>query len=153
MSVCLSFLICWAPFHIQRLIASYWILDQSSSDSPDTNSDFNATTKEMIKEQMVSVREFFTWWQILVYYATGLLYYSSAAINPILYNVMSRDFRIAFLRMYRCRSWRVILSNFRCSTHWRQLELDLTGISIISKSTIISSFQLYVQLFFHSLIK
>ena len=95
---------------MQRLFARYWNLDQSLSDTPGANSDFNLTTKEMIREQMMNVREVMTWWQVLVYYATGLLYYSSAAINPVLYNVMSRDFRLAFLRMCRCRTRRVTSS-------------------------------------------
>lgn len=43
---------------------------------------------------------------MVVYYIVGLLYYSSAAINPVLYNVMSRDFRRAFHRMYSCEIWR-----------------------------------------------
>ena len=110
MSVCLSFLICWAPFHMQRLFARYWNLDQSSSNTSVLNSDFNVTTKEMIMEQAISVRDVFTWWHVLVYYATGLLYYSSAAINPVLYNVMSSDFRLAFLRMCRCRFRRITSS-------------------------------------------
>ena len=121
---------------MQRLFARYWNLDQSTNDTTGPNSNFNITTKEIMKEQMMSVREVITWWQVLVYYATGLLYYSSAAINPVLYNVMSRDFRLAFLRMCRCRSRRVTSSICRGdqpSTPPGQLELGTQAFSFMTE--------------------
>lgn len=70
-AVVVAFFICWAPFQVQRLYAIYGF----------SGEDTTAT-------------------EILVYkvmtYASGLLYYLSTTINPILYNIMSLKFRQAF---------------------------------------------------------
>jgi len=41
--------------------------------------------------------------QAVLFYSSGILYYVSAVINPILYNIMSLKFRRAF-RTTLCRS-------------------------------------------------
>lgn len=71
------------------------------------------TAKEVLKEQVANVRDVINWWQVYVFYFVGVLYYSSAAINPVIYNVMSRDFRLAFLRMCRGRGRRATSSSLR----------------------------------------
>ena len=58
---------CWAPFHLQRLLYVY------TKDNPDFR---------IINEWM--------------FYITGIFYYASSTVNPILYSVMSRHNRLAF---------------------------------------------------------
>lgn len=74
-AVVIAFFICWAPFHVQRLIAIYG-----------TGTDgISSKTK---------------WFEALYYiftYISGVLYYISTTINPILYNIMSHKFREAFM--------------------------------------------------------
>ena len=66
MAVVVAFFICWAPFHMQRLLIPY------TSDTPYTG-------------------------QAVFFYVSGILYFVSSVINPILYNIMSLKFRQAFL--------------------------------------------------------
>lgn len=60
------FFICWAPFHAQRLVAMYGF-------GTDSLHVYVVTT-----------------------YISGILYYLSTCINPLLYNIMSNKFREAF---------------------------------------------------------
>lgn len=71
-AVVVAFIICWAPFHAQRLLAIYGL---RTGEKPS-----NAAL---------------TLYTILTY-TSGILYYLSATINPILYNIMSNRFRRAF---------------------------------------------------------
>jgi len=66
-AVVLAFFLCWAPFHAQRLSYVYF------------------------KESVVfrTINEY-------LYYVSGFLYYLSATVNPILYNLMSLKYRHAF---------------------------------------------------------
>ncbi|KAJ8878677.1 hypothetical protein PR048_019262 [Dryococelus australis] len=75
-SVVVAFFLCWAPFHAQRLIYLY------GKDAPNYSE---------INEWM--------------YYITGILYYFSSTVNPILYSVMSARYRVAF-RKTICRCLR-----------------------------------------------
>ena len=63
----LAFFLCWAPFHAQRLGYVYF------------------------KETSIfrTINEY-------LYYVSGFLYYLSATVNPILYNLMSLKYRHAF---------------------------------------------------------
>ncbi|XP_018326725.1 neuropeptides capa receptor-like [Agrilus planipennis] len=65
--VVVGFFVCWAPFHAQRLLFIY------GQESP---------YYEKINAWM--------------FYITGILYYFSSTLNPILYNVMSKRYRNAF---------------------------------------------------------
>lgn len=65
----LTFFICWAPHHAQRLLAVYGDSRQGSS--------FNY------------IFDYLT-------YASGVLYFTSTCINPFLYSLMSYKFREAF---------------------------------------------------------
>ncbi|XP_075210740.1 pyrokinin-1 receptor-like [Lycorma delicatula] len=70
-AVVVAFFICWAPFHAQRLLAVY------------------ASSRTEHSESMVAVYSVLT-------YISGILYYLSTTINPVLYNIMSHKFRDAF---------------------------------------------------------
>ncbi|KYN30205.1 PREDICTED: neuromedin-U receptor 2-like isoform X2 [Trachymyrmex cornetzi] len=74
-AVVVAFFICWAPFHAQRLLAVY--AQNSSSEPEDT---------------MVIVYTTLT-------YVSGVFYYLSTTVNPLLYNIMSNKFREAFKSM------------------------------------------------------
>ncbi|KAG5318057.1 CAPAR protein, partial [Pseudoatta argentina] len=74
-AVVVAFFICWAPFHAQRLLAVY---AQSSSSEPE--------------DTMVIVYTTLT-------YVSGVFYYLSTTVNPLLYNIMSNKFREAFKSM------------------------------------------------------
>ena len=66
-AVVLAFFLCWAPFHAQRLMYVYF-----------RESKIFRTLNEYL------------------YYISGFLYYLSATVNPILYNLMSLKYRHAF---------------------------------------------------------
>lgn len=70
-AVVVAFFICWAPFHAQRLLAVY--ARSNNSDSP----------------VLLTVYKTLT-------YVSGVLYYMSTTVNPVLYHIMSHKFREAF---------------------------------------------------------
>ncbi|CAK9830060.1 Pyrokinin-1 receptor [Anthophora retusa] len=80
-AVVVAFFICWAPFHAQRLLAVY------------------ARSRKAIPENAL----------VVVYttltYVSGVFYYLSTTVNPLLYNIMSNKFREAFKSMLsnQCR--------------------------------------------------
>lgn len=67
-----AFFICWAPFHAQRLLAVY--AQSSAAEAEDA---------------LVIV-------YITLTYVSGVFYYLSTTVNPLLYNIMSNKFREAF---------------------------------------------------------
>jgi hypothetical protein len=76
------FFLCWAPFHAQRLLVIYVRRDQ--------------WTPELLVLQNG------------LYYVSGVLYYVSSVVNPILYSIMSLKFRQAFRNIFRshcCSGW------------------------------------------------
>ncbi|KAL3267208.1 hypothetical protein HHI36_011344 [Cryptolaemus montrouzieri] len=72
LAVVVGFFCCWAPFHAQRLVILY-------------ASDWKY------------IHEFNVW----MFFVTGIFYYFSSTLNPILYNVMSRKMRVAFIDTFR----------------------------------------------------
>lgn len=72
-AVVLAFFLCWAPFHLQRVLYLH------ARDWP--------VYKDL---------------QEVMFYVTGCLYYFSSTVNPILYNVMSARYRHAFRRTLCC---------------------------------------------------
>ncbi|XP_070159920.1 neuropeptides capa receptor [Polyergus mexicanus] len=70
-AVVVTFFICWAPFHAQRLLYVYQV-----------------SAFEVINEWL--------------YPLGGCLYYFSTTANPILYNVMSVKYRMAFKKTLCC---------------------------------------------------
>uniref|UniRef100_A0A1A9VV68 G-protein coupled receptors family 1 profile domain-containing protein n=1 Tax=Glossina austeni TaxID=7395 RepID=A0A1A9VV68_GLOAU len=75
-AVVICFFLCWAPFHAQRLMAIYGsdIVNSESGDDV---------------EQHLFIYTVLT-------YISGVLYFLSTCVNPILYNLMSNKFRQAF---------------------------------------------------------
>ncbi|XP_051171605.1 pyrokinin-1 receptor-like [Leptopilina boulardi] len=73
-AVVVAFFICWAPFHAQRLIAVY------------------GTEAKNPHPILITVYTTLT-------YMSGIFYYLSTTINPLLYNIMSNKFREAFKSM------------------------------------------------------
>ncbi|XP_034836675.2 neuropeptides capa receptor-like [Maniola hyperantus] len=73
-AVVIAFFVCWAPFHVQRLFFIY------GYDHPQFH---------VINEHLFNV--------------AGALYYVSATVNPILYNVMSARYRMAFHETLLCK--------------------------------------------------
>ncbi|CAH4034883.1 unnamed protein product [Pieris brassicae] len=73
-AVVIAFFVCWCPFHIQRLFYIYG---------------YNLPQFHVINEHLFNV--------------AGALYYVSATVNPILYNVMSARYRLAFKETLFCR--------------------------------------------------
>ncbi|KAK3097445.1 hypothetical protein FSP39_009697 [Pinctada imbricata] len=73
-AVVVAFFFCWAPFHVQRLYTLY-----------------NKTwTKYSLEVQSH------------LFYISGVLYFVSSTVNPILYNVMSKRYRQAFRETLCC---------------------------------------------------
>ncbi|XP_060527313.1 pyrokinin-1 receptor-like [Cylas formicarius] len=75
-AVVAAFFICWAPFHAQRLFAVYL-----SGASPEAQN---------------------TYLQMYLYlmYTSGVLYFLSTCINPLLYHIMSNKYRNAFKKTF-----------------------------------------------------
>ncbi|CAF3373570.1 unnamed protein product [Rotaria socialis] len=77
-AVVIAFFICWAPFHTQRITAFVTrLLDKTNE-----NITSDASTK----------------FQEILFFASGILYYLSATVNPVLYNIMSKRYRNSFKR-------------------------------------------------------
>lgn len=70
-AVAVAFFFCWAPFHAQRIMAVYG---------------------KATKTQNVIFRDVYT----MLTYISGVLYFLSTCINPLLYSIMSHKFRDAF---------------------------------------------------------
>ncbi|CAL1689313.1 unnamed protein product [Lasius platythorax] len=86
-AVVVAFFICWAPFHAQRLLAVY---AQSTASEPE--------------DALIVVYTTLT-------YVSGVFYYLSTTVNPLLYNIMSNKFREAFKSMLSKNCVR------KCSSH------------------------------------
>lgn len=70
-AVVVAFFLCWAPFHAQRLMAVYGKTTKTENDL---------------------FRNIYT----VLTYVSGVLYFMSTCINPLLYSIMSHKFRDAF---------------------------------------------------------
>lgn len=86
-AVVVAFFICWAPFHAQRLLAVY---AQNTASEPE--------------DALIIVYTTLT-------YVSGVFYYLSTTVNPLLYNIMSNKFREAFKSMLSKNCVR------KCSSH------------------------------------
>lgn len=80
-AVAVAFFLCWAPFHAQRLMAVY---GKTSS-----------TPMSCIFRRTYTV----------LTYVSGVLYFMSTCINPLLYSIMSHKFRDAFKVSLFCMSF------------------------------------------------
>ena len=81
----IAFFLCWAPFHAQRLGYVYFIVRIIQKDPQ----------RIRIKCFYISFQgtEFFRAINEYLMYVSGILYYVSSTINPILYNLMSLKYR------------------------------------------------------------
>ena len=77
MAVVVSFFICWVPFHAQRLLASYLVKDENQN--------------QLLLDIYLKLT-----------YISGVMYYLSSTINPLLYQLMSAKFRLAFKETFNC---------------------------------------------------
>lgn len=68
----IAFIICYAPFHVQRLITS------------------SSNARHLTRLQRRAITIF--------YFISGILYYLGSTINPIFYHLFSRKYREACLR-------------------------------------------------------
>ncbi|CAJ0960053.1 unnamed protein product, partial [Mesorhabditis belari] len=73
-SVVITFFLFWLPFHMQRLLSIFLNENQAQAST--------------------TIQSIFT----LVFYISGYCYYSNSACNPILYNIFSTKYRLAFCR-------------------------------------------------------
>ncbi|KFQ23043.1 Neuromedin-U receptor 2 [Mesitornis unicolor] len=73
------FAICWAPFHVDRLFFSF------------------------VVEWTEPLANIFN----LIHVVSGVFFYLSSAVNPIIYNLLSQRFRMAFLGVISpyCKHW------------------------------------------------
>ncbi|XP_054263035.1 neuropeptides capa receptor-like [Macrosteles quadrilineatus] len=83
-AVVITFFLCWAPFHAQRLLYIY---------GRDWTHYYTANE-----------------W---LYYIAGCFYYFSSTVNPVLYNIMSVNYRNAFRATLFGRRHRELHSSFR----------------------------------------
>lgn len=83
-AVVVSFFICWLPFHAQRLLASYLVKDENQN-------------------------QFLLDIYLKLTYISGVMYYLSSTINPLLYQLMSAKFRLAFKETFNCSLFRCVL--------------------------------------------
>ncbi|KAL7639481.1 UNVERIFIED_CONTAM: hypothetical protein RMT77_009982 [Armadillidium vulgare] len=93
-AVVVAFFICFAPFHAQRLVAFY--------------GDPESETHRKIYHYLTNV--------------SGITFYLSTCINPVLYHILSRRFRQAFKETIRkycisCRCYRCVNSQSSGSLH------------------------------------
>ncbi|CAF1113048.1 unnamed protein product [Adineta steineri] len=71
-AVVIAFIICYAPFHVQRLITST----------------INVYHLSLIQRRAITI----------FYFISGILYYLGSTINPIFYHLFSHKYRVACLR-------------------------------------------------------
>ncbi|XP_041360156.1 pyrokinin-1 receptor-like [Gigantopelta aegis] len=86
-AVVVAFFVCWAPYHAQRLLVVY----------------VKTWTPNLLKVHDI------------LYYVSGIFYYFSSTINPILYSIMSLKFRQAFRSSLRCQLCTVKQLGTSCS--------------------------------------
>ncbi|XP_072945542.1 neuropeptides capa receptor-like [Epargyreus clarus] len=99
-AVVIAFFVCWTPFHVQRLFFIYG---------------HNLPQFHVINEHLFNV--------------AGALYYVSATVNPILYNVMSARYRLAFHETLLCRKVRRSGSRTINFDHTRRDNTPLSSIT------------------------
>ncbi|XP_075148624.1 pyrokinin 1 receptor [Haematobia irritans] len=158
-AVVICFFLCWAPFHAQRLIAVYgWV--GGPGDGPGNDMDEGMVTEDaenagsftisLDSSSMVSHEErqeahknhhevVYT----IMTYISGVLYYLSTCINPLLYNLMSNKFRQAFKSILFGKK---STNQRRSQTSHRSIGRKVTLTSTTTRDSIESELQTKVSL-------
>ena len=98
-AVVVAFFICWAPFHTQRLMSAS-ANSAAAAAAAETELANSTATTHADDEEPTEAQDVF---DLVFFYVSGVLYYVSSVINPILYNIMSVKFRQAFVdTILRC---------------------------------------------------
>ena len=71
-AVVIAFIICYAPFHVQRLITSR----------------LNVSHLTLIQQRGITI----------FFFISGIFYYIGSTVNPIFYHLFSRKYRLACMR-------------------------------------------------------
>ncbi|CAF2485686.1 unnamed protein product [Rotaria sp. Silwood2] len=71
-AVVIAFIICYAPFHVQRLITSR----------------LNVSHLSLLQQRAITI----------FYFISGIFYYIGSTVNPIFYHLFSRKYRLACIR-------------------------------------------------------
>ncbi|XP_062552102.1 5-hydroxytryptamine receptor-like [Armigeres subalbatus] len=108
-AVVIAFFLCWAPFHAQRLFAVYGG-DQNNNEA---------------------IRIAFE----IVTHISGILYFVSTCINPVLYNIMSHKFREAFKETLKNYLYRRSGHQLRQRMFFRNVSLRSSSINSFSMNT------------------
>jgi neuromedin U receptor 1 len=98
-AVVLAFFICWAPFHVQRLLATYaGSFAESHNDSVllDVGNQTFGLNETNTSNESTSSDDTIAFIYYSITNISGVLYFISTCINPFLYNIMSNKFREAF---------------------------------------------------------
>ncbi|XP_002054764.2 pyrokinin-1 receptor [Drosophila virilis] len=111
-AVVICFFLCWAPFHAQRLIAIY---------APARGAQLH-DQHELLYTVMT--------------YVSGVLYYLSTCINPLLYNLMSNKFREAFKAVLLGKKYSKGMQNSRHQLESRRLRRTTTLNSSTQRDSI-----------------
>lgn len=110
-AVVIAFVICYAPFHIQRLITTR--LDASHLSS--------------FQKRVLTV----------FFFISGILYYIGSTVNPILYQLFSRKFRSCCVRtmkrLFNCNRTNSTLSNQRANLRASQFRCNSEKLRNASK--------------------
>ena len=91
-AVVVAFFICWAPFHTQRLVSAYANSAAAAAAAAVEADVSNSTAVTHVDGEQTTQGV----GELAFFYVSGVLYYVSSVINPILYNIMSVKFRQAF---------------------------------------------------------
>jgi hypothetical protein len=83
-AVVIAFIICYAPFHVQRLITSR----------------LNVSHLTFLQQRTITI----------FYFISGIFYYIGSTVNPIFYHLFSRKYRLACIRtmqrILHCKQYR-----------------------------------------------
>jgi len=99
-AVVVAFFICWAPFHTQRLMSAYATsaAAAAAAAAQSINNSTAVTSSNYVDaEESTSTTITQGVGELVFFYVSGVLYYVSSVVNPILYNIMSVKFRQAFV--------------------------------------------------------
>lgn len=112
-AVAVAFFLCWAPFHAQRVMAVYGKATQ--------------TTNHLFRNIYLALT-----------YVSGVLYFLSTCINPLLYSIMSHKFRDAFKVSVEL-SWNRSLATCTTSLTYIPILLNYSQNMLIQNDQSISS--------------